>query len=354
MVVKKMSKKLIKKCKKYNISTRSKSIKKLTGECNRWIKLAKQCKKLKISLKVGKKKKSFKRLTKECKQFIQRAKKLFKKKGTIGAFKRWCKSKGLLTNGKVKKKCITKGKKSSSKVIRKRAIFAQNVARFGNTRIYNAYRDSDWNWDALVDQGLINKKQIKKIQKNCEDGESSILGDRLVPGLYVDIGNMKCLSVQDIVGMKTTNRFVRNTAGILINPFTRVPLTRRIISKIKKLLALAGEDTDIENVYQEPEPPPNPDVHELNIMEYEEELLGLLREGHLTMEEAKTVVREYGINSYETNVTDFYNDQPDRWRYANGQIDFLLPLGDDDEEIWIHSYNLGQLEFEIMVNIVYQ
>ena len=60
MVVKKMSKKLIKKCKKYNISTRSKSIKKLTGECNRWIKLAKQCKKLKISLKVGKKKKSFK------------------------------------------------------------------------------------------------------------------------------------------------------------------------------------------------------------------------------------------------------------------------------------------------------
>ena len=57
-------------------------------------------------------------------KFIQKAVKSFEKKGTKGAFTRWCKSKGY---PKVTTACIKAGKRSKSKLTRKRAVFAENI-----------------------------------------------------------------------------------------------------------------------------------------------------------------------------------------------------------------------------------
>jgi len=66
------------------------------------------------------------------KKFIQEAVKSFERKGTKGAFTRWCKSQGY---PKVTEACIKRGKKSKSLRTRRRAIFAQNIRSKG--RKYN-------------------------------------------------------------------------------------------------------------------------------------------------------------------------------------------------------------------------
>jgi hypothetical protein len=60
------------------------------------------------------------------KRWIQKVTKTFAKKGTKGAFTRWCKRKGYkgVTAG-----CIKRGKKDRSLRTRRRAIFAENVRR---------------------------------------------------------------------------------------------------------------------------------------------------------------------------------------------------------------------------------
>ena len=45
----------------------------------------------------------------------------------VGKFTKYCKQKGL---GSVTKECIEKGKKSRSKAVRKRAVFAENAREF--------------------------------------------------------------------------------------------------------------------------------------------------------------------------------------------------------------------------------
>jgi len=64
------------------------------------------------------------------KKFIQEAFKSFERKGTKGAFTRWCKSKGY---PKVTTACIKAGKSSKNKLTRKRATFAANIRPKGRT-----------------------------------------------------------------------------------------------------------------------------------------------------------------------------------------------------------------------------
>jgi hypothetical protein len=66
------------------------------------------------------------------KKFIQEAVMKMKKKGTAGSFTRWCRSRG---HSGVTPTCIKEGKRSKSKLTRKRAIFAQNIHKssFGSS-----------------------------------------------------------------------------------------------------------------------------------------------------------------------------------------------------------------------------
>jgi hypothetical protein len=63
---------------------------------------------------------------KKPKRWIQKVTKTFEKKGTKGAFTRWCRSKGFSS---VSLSCIKLGKKSKSLRTRRRAIFAENIRR---------------------------------------------------------------------------------------------------------------------------------------------------------------------------------------------------------------------------------
>ena len=63
-------------------------------------------------------------------RWIQHATAKIKASGKAGSFRRWCKSQGLTTNGKVNQKCITAGKHSKNKSIRKKANFAKNIGGF--------------------------------------------------------------------------------------------------------------------------------------------------------------------------------------------------------------------------------
>jgi hypothetical protein len=58
------------------------------------------------------------------KKFIQEANERSRQKGTVGSFKRWCKSQGY---PKVTTACINRGKQSKSLKTRRRAVFAQNI-----------------------------------------------------------------------------------------------------------------------------------------------------------------------------------------------------------------------------------
>ena len=58
------------------------------------------------------------------KKWIQETTKSFEKKGTKGAFTKWCKSKGF---SGVSNECIKLGKQSKSLRTRRRAVFAENV-----------------------------------------------------------------------------------------------------------------------------------------------------------------------------------------------------------------------------------
>jgi len=74
------------------------------------------------------------------KNFIKEAFEASKRKGTTGSFTRWCKRHGY---PKVTTKCVKEGKRSKSKLTRKRAVFAENIRSKGrkyqfssDTKIY--------------------------------------------------------------------------------------------------------------------------------------------------------------------------------------------------------------------------
>lgn len=57
--------------------------------------------------------------------FLRKGNKIHIKKSQIGSFTKYC-------NGKVTSECITRGKRSKNKKIRKKAIFAQNSRRWNH------------------------------------------------------------------------------------------------------------------------------------------------------------------------------------------------------------------------------
>jgi bisphosphoglycerate-dependent phosphoglycerate mutase len=111
--------------------------------------ILRQCKRLKIKVSIKRGSKRVKKTLKQLKREIRRRKnsfgkrskkkstigiakafKHFKKTGTAGSFKRWCKRNGYPG---VNLKCINKAKKNKSLKIRRKAIFAQNIRnRFGD------------------------------------------------------------------------------------------------------------------------------------------------------------------------------------------------------------------------------
>ena len=219
-------------------------------------KIRKMCKKLKIKLtkrsRSGKRvPKSLKQLRKEIKKksnFIQKANEQSVKKGTVGAFRKWCKSKKLSdTSGKVTMRCITRGLKDKNFLVRKRANYARNIGGYARSKRKltsigikrNAFGAVDRNrfeqfaaMDFNVPNDKFTKHSLKKVRRNCEDGESGILFNKIIPGMYVNLGNKKCMSVQEVLQMHDQNSFLKDSSGNLINPYTRQPLTTKQILKI--------------------------------------------------------------------------------------------------------------------------
>lgn len=68
---------------------------------------------------------------KKKKKWLQKARSSMKKRGTVGSFTAWCKRKGFkgVTN-----ECVAMGKRSSNKVIRRKANFAANVRKISKGR----------------------------------------------------------------------------------------------------------------------------------------------------------------------------------------------------------------------------
>jgi len=63
-------------------------------------------------------------------KWMQKARASMKSRGTVGSFRAWCKSKGMLgSDGKVTSRCIAAGKKAKSAAIRKKANFAANAGK---------------------------------------------------------------------------------------------------------------------------------------------------------------------------------------------------------------------------------
>ena len=91
--------------------------------------------------------------------------------------------------------------------------------------------------------GIVNDESIKKVNSECEDGESKISMAGLVPGLYVNMGHGKCLSVQDLVNMKLYPESFLNSDRQMINPFTKKVLTPEILKQFDELL----ESADLGN-----------------------------------------------------------------------------------------------------------
>jgi hypothetical protein len=89
------------------------------------------------------------------KNFIQEANKQSIKKGTVGAFTRWCKSKGY---PKVTTGCIKLGKKSPILRTRRRAIFAQNIRSKKRNYSFGRCRTVQW----------VNSKGEHKSRRICK------------------------------------------------------------------------------------------------------------------------------------------------------------------------------------------
>lgn len=295
-------------------------------------------KKLKIRLSFkrnGKRiKKSLKRLLKEIKSkkvsikkktFIQKATKSMKARGTVGSFRKWCKSKKLLDKrGKVSKKCISMGLKSKSLKTRKRANFARNISKrssFGmeqeyRKKLYQQFKEADFEPKRVK---MINDKQLAKVFKKCEDGESAISFNKLIPGLYVDLGYGKCLSVQEIESMSKT-RFLKDSEGRLINPFDRQILKKSTIKKINKILEVINRPTlqsfktidDFDSDY-----------------EYSMYLLAELRK-NLPIDQQKTLIYQVGLlNNAAIRTAELLEDtnKDIKWKVVNLRVKIMTPDG---------------------------
>jgi hypothetical protein len=150
---------------------------------------------------------------------------------------------------------------------------------------------------------------------------SHILGDPIVPGLYVNIGGKKCLSIQDIMGMSDTGRFLKNKDGDYINPFTRQPLNEGTINKINELLVLSGRET-LSTLEFIPFEEFNYDGHRYYLY-----LLLLLEHKDLTISDQKKVIIKFS-ELLHSNFNSFYEqDKGKTWKIVNGKVVIMTPSG---------------------------
>lgn len=101
---------------------------------------------------------------------------------------------------------------------------------------FDRYSSSGWN----APQSDFPKRSWTRVKRNCEDGESGILNNKIIPGMYVNLGYKKCFSIQEILDMHDNNRFLKNKEGQLLNPFTRQKLTTKQLMKINDILRAAN------------------------------------------------------------------------------------------------------------------
>jgi hypothetical protein len=332
------------------------------------------CKKLKI--KVTRRTKSGRRVPKTLKQlrkeiktkkrnqnkgdlFIQKANKASQKKGTIGSFGKWCKRKKLASkDGKVTMKCIKRGLKDKNVTIRRRANYARNIGGYigykrtpkgSSKRLQNKHafgnidqtafdRYSGMNWD--VPKSEFAKQTLRKVRRNCEDGESQILFNKIIPGMYVNLGSGKCLSVQEILEMSDTGRFLKNNNGEYINPFNRQPLTIRQVIKINQILQAAGRPL----VGREFSLMTMPEILQqgVDIIDYWVRLVNRLRSERLSVQDQKNIINL--ISEMENSTFRILDaDENTKWQFVQGRIYIMTPNG------WMLPEDMGEEEWSFAV-----
>lgn len=90
--------------------------------------------------------------------------------------------------------------------------------------------ESLWNLlDSEVGSEGWGQQDGHRARRDCEDGESKISFAPLEDGKYVRLGSGKCLSKQDLEGLRRTNQ-------LQLNPYTRVPFTYTQKSDIDDVL----------------------------------------------------------------------------------------------------------------------
>jgi hypothetical protein len=163
-----------------------------------------------------------------------------------------------------------------------------------------------------------NKSRFGNEHPECEDEDSSILGDKLYPGKYVAIGHGKCLSIEDLVAMSDYGKFLRNDRRNLINPFTRQEYSQVIIDKINDLLRLAGKPVIGNGII------PN------------------ISGGQLSREELIDAVVDIGITRYGVDISHVLTNYPDVVSYSDGVLSF------DINGIWVNATDLGPDDYEYL------
>jgi hypothetical protein len=164
-----------------------------------------------------------------------------------------------------------------------------------------------------------------QIKLECdEDGESSILGNQLQPGRYVAIGHQKCLSIEELISMSDTGKFLRNSHGNLINPFTRQEYSPEIIDKINDLLEIAGKPR-VENGIGNDDP-----------------IINRIRRGQMSRDELFDRVVSIGENEYSFDISHVLSDYPEMWRYSDGILTFNI------NNQWINAADLGPGGYEYL------
>ena len=311
--------------------------------------------------------------------FIQKANKESRRKGTVGMFGKWCKRKKLASkDGKVTMKCIKRGLKDKSINIRRRANFARNIGgyvgykrvpsvrafgtkrvpsvrafgtkrvtsvrAFGTKRVTSTKRNSIGTEKArkrafgldkklferysVMDFNVPNsefpKQTLRKVRRNCEDGESQILFNKIIPGMYVNLGSGKCLSVQEILQMSETGRFLKNNKGEYINPFTRQPLTIRQIIKINDILKasrrpLLGKEFSLMTLHEL-------QASNTNIYQYYEQLINRLVNERLSIQDQKNIINLIcELEDSPFRITD--SGQNRKWQIVNERLYIMTPDG---------------------------
>uniref|UniRef100_A0A6C0I922 Uncharacterized protein n=1 Tax=viral metagenome TaxID=1070528 RepID=A0A6C0I922_9ZZZZ len=202
-------------------------------------------------------------------------------------------------------------------------------------KIYRCYVSSEWNVDKLLEKKLITKKQLKKIKKKYDGGESHILGDPLIPGLYVNVGNGKCLGIRDLIGMGMIGKYPKNERGQYINPFTRQPYNHGTMQKINDLLYLAGlpkiNHYDLKNIND----------FNGNFEMYSNYIITSLKSGRLSLEQQQEAITAYSslLDPLYCIYLIFEEPQGETWVYHENRIYLRTPYG------WMLPEHMGDYEW---------